>query len=300
MKILLFGEFSGLFTNLKEGLISEGHEVFLASSGDGYKNYPADFRWDVKLKKAPLLLRFILGVLNIFKHKKLLVGYDAVLLVSPMLFHQYVFLNKIVYSFLIRNNKKVFLSGTGLTPISLTFWYNSHEKYHNYADGLMKNKSYKNYYNNLKLIKWENSLHEKVNGYIPIWYEYAEPFRNYNNTLPNNISKAIFKPNRVERTNVIVDDANSYSIAMNGLFSLAKGKIVMGGAEEKGNKELCLSYNPVINIGPEVSQICDEIERLIANKNLIEDLGLKGRNFVEENHDYRKIARLYVETFEKY
>lgn len=29
MKILLFGEFSGLFTCLKEGLVALGHDVFL-------------------------------------------------------------------------------------------------------------------------------------------------------------------------------------------------------------------------------------------------------------------------------
>lgn len=46
MKILLFGEFSGFFTCLKDGLTALGHEVFLASSGDGFKNYPSDFRWD--------------------------------------------------------------------------------------------------------------------------------------------------------------------------------------------------------------------------------------------------------------
>lgn len=358
MRILLFGEFSGLFTNLKEGLVAEGHDVFFASSGDGYKNYPADFRWDVKLRKAPLFLRFVLGVINIFLHKKCLRGYDVVLLVSPMLFHQYVFLNKVVYSFLLKNNKKVFLSGTGLTPMSLTYWFNSNQKYHNYAEGLMKNKSYRNYFNNSKLIRWESYLHEKVNGYIPIWYEYAEPFRGFNNTLPTiripincdqfeyspNIvkDKVVFfhgRPSRpeakgtafiekafelmrkkydnqaefivagglpfneymdlVSRTNVIIDDANSYSIAMNGLFSLAKGKIVMGGAEEEGNKELGLPYNPVINIKPDVNQICEVIEKLIANKNRFEEIGLKGRRFVEEFHDYRKIAKIYVETFER-
>lgn len=359
MKILLFGEFSGLFTSLKEGLVAEGHDVFLASSGDGYKDYPADFRYDVKIKRAPLLFRFILAVLNIFRHRKLLRGYDAVLIVSPMLFHHYIILNRIVYSYLIRNNKKVFLSGTGLTPISLTFWYDSNKKYHKYAEGLMGMESYKNYYNNSKLIQWEDYLHKKVNGYIPIWYEYAEPFRNYANTLstiriPINSNNFEFRPNVVKekivffhgkpsrpeakgtayieaafnkmkakyqekaefiiagglpfneymdlitRTNVILDDANSYSIAMNGLFSLAKGKIVMGGAEPEGNKELCLSNNPVINIVPDVEQICDKIEELISNKDTIEELGLQGRKFVEEYHDYRKVAKMYVQTFEKY
>ena len=355
MKILLFGEFSGFYNSLKEGLVAEGHQVYLASNGDGTKNYPSDFRWDIKMR-APLKIRLSLEVLNIFLHKKYFKGYDAVLLMSPLLFGPYLFLNRIVYNFLIKNNKKVFLSGTGLTPYSLTFWYNTDKKYHHYAKGLLENLSYKKYYfNNKKLMEWEMSLHDRINGYIPIWYEYAEPFRNHPKTLktiriPINASKFEYSPNIVKnkivffhgrpsrpgakgtayieeafkrlenkygevaefhvagglpfkeymslvaRTNVILDDTNSYSIAMNGLFSLAKGKIVLGGAEKEGNEELELLDNPVINIVPDVNQICDVIEYLINNKDSFVELGKKGREFVERNHDYKEIAKIYVNT----
>ena len=358
MKILLFGEFSGFFNSLKEGLVAEGHTVFLASNGDGTKNYPSDFRWDVKLK-VPLKIRLYIEVANLIMHRKLLKGYDAVLLMSPLLFGPSLFLNKIVYSFLIKNNKKVFLSGTGLTPCSLTYWYNNNAKYHHYAKGLLENPSYrKYYYNNNKLMDWEMNLHDRVNGYIPIWYEYAEPFRHHPKTLktiriPINVAKFKYKPNIVKdkivffhwrpsrpgakgtayieeafrrmknkygeiaeffvagglpfneymslvsRTNVILDDTNSYSIAMNGLFSLAQGKIVMGGAEKEGNNELDLQDNPVINITPDVDQICNEMEKLIKIKDSFEKIGEKGRLFVEKNHDYREIARLYVKTIIK-
>ena len=357
MKILLFGEFSGLYNSLKEGLVAEGHDVYLASNGDGTKNYPSDFRWDIKLR-APIKIRLCLEVLKVLLHRKHLKGYDAVLLMSPLLFGPFLFLNRIVYNFLIKNNKKVFLSGTGLTPFSLTFWYNTNKKYHHYAKGLLNDHSYKKYYfNNKKLMKWEMSLHDRVNGYIPIWYEYAEPFRNHPKTLntiripikasdftyvPNVIrDKIVFfhgRPSRpiakgtpyieeafklmkkkygelaefhvagglpfkeymllIARTNVILDDTNSYSIAMNGLFSLAQGKIVLGGAEEEGNEELGLEDNPVINIVPDVNQICDVIERLIKDKDSFEELGKKGREFVEKNHDYKEIARIYVRTIE--
>ena len=37
MKILLLGEYSAIHKNLREGLISLGHEVNLASNGDGWK-----------------------------------------------------------------------------------------------------------------------------------------------------------------------------------------------------------------------------------------------------------------------
>lgn len=37
MRILLLGEFSAFHKNLKEGLVALGHEVVLASHGDGWK-----------------------------------------------------------------------------------------------------------------------------------------------------------------------------------------------------------------------------------------------------------------------
>jgi len=41
-QILLLGEFSGLHTNLKEGLEELGHSANLVSSGDGEKNIKRD------------------------------------------------------------------------------------------------------------------------------------------------------------------------------------------------------------------------------------------------------------------
>lgn len=42
MKILLIGEFSGLHENLRDGLIELGHEVTIASTGDGWKGFKPD------------------------------------------------------------------------------------------------------------------------------------------------------------------------------------------------------------------------------------------------------------------
>lgn len=42
MKILLLGEFSGLYTNLKAGLLELGHDTVIASGGDIWKNIPRD------------------------------------------------------------------------------------------------------------------------------------------------------------------------------------------------------------------------------------------------------------------
>ena len=104
----------------------------------------------------------------------------------------------------------------------------------------------------------------------------------------------------ISRINVILDDTNSYSIAMNGLFSMAKGKVVMGGAEPEGNKELSIEgVNPVFNLKHDVDQICAQIEYIIQNKHRIEEWGRASRLFVEKYYNYLDIAKEYELIFEK-
>jgi glycosyltransferase involved in cell wall biosynthesis len=43
MKILLIGEYSRLHNSLKEGLVSQGHEVIMVASGDDFKKYDTDY-----------------------------------------------------------------------------------------------------------------------------------------------------------------------------------------------------------------------------------------------------------------
>ena len=104
----------------------------------------------------------------------------------------------------------------------------------------------------------------------------------------------------LSRVNVVLDDANSNSVAMNGLFAMAQGKIVMGGAEKEGNEELGIQgVNPVFNLKHNVSQICEQIEFIIKNKDKIEEWGLKSREFVEKYHDVKAIAQQYIDEFQK-
>ena len=357
MKILLFGEFSGLFNCLRDGLVANGHQVVMASDGNGYKNFPRDVDWFANPKLGRL--KHVVELWKLYKQRRMLEGYDVVLLIHPSIFSRYRFVLKPIFDFLINNNEKVFLSGAGMTPAVCQYWYNTNEKYHNYVVGNMKDDPSLRNSLDPHAADWELELMERINGYIPIWYEYAQPFRNHPKMtktirIPINLSKLEYKPNVVKdkavffhgipykknakgtaiimqafdrmkkkygdvaefvcagglpydeylklisKVNVILDDANSYSIAMNGLFSLAKGLVVMGGAEPIANKELGLDYNPVINLCPDVDQICSAIDELIEISDKIESLGQQGRKFVEQYHDHREIAKQYIEIFNNY
>ena len=358
MRILLFGEYSGFFNCLKDGLIALGHDVFLASNGDGPKDFPSDFRWDSKIWKGRISrIAPFYNVANIMLHKKMFSGYDVVLLIAPNNISQYTWLNRIPYDSLLENNKKVFLSGAGITPRVFNYWYNTTGKYRSYMEGYLYGGQRLRIQENKQMRQWEEDLMNRIDGYIPIWYEYAEPYRKHPKFLktiriPVNISQFEYKPNIVregkivfyhgitkeckgsmryikpafdklrkdysdkaeficasrlpfaeymkvvDRTNVIVDDANSYSIAMNGLFSMLKGKLIMGGAEPVANEEYGYDYNPVYNINPDVDQICDTMIDIIKHKDDIEERGMKGRKFVEQYHDYKDIAQQYIDVFE--
>lgn len=360
MRILLFGEFSGLFNCLKDGLEAIGHEVYLVSDGNGYKNYPSDFRYDIKLPKFLRKFSAPINYLNLWLHRKLLKGYDVVYFMDPSIISRHVSLNAPLYRYMIKHNKASFLCGAGDTALMVDYWIHSNEKYKNYVQGIINNQKETGsviLYPNKKLEKWEDELLNSIDGYIPIWYEYAQPFRKYKSLkktirIPIPVGNFEYKPNVVKdkivffhgvstreeakgtpyikeafkrmekkygdvaeficvgglpfdeymalvsRINVILDDANSYSIAMNGLFALSMGKIVMGGAEPEGNEELGISnVNPVINIEPNVDQICSQIEYIIHNREKIEEWGCLSRKFVEEYHNPIDIAKKYSKIF---
>jgi len=362
MKILLFGEFSGLFTCLKKGLVEIGHEVFFVSDGNGFKDYPADFRYDSHKSWKFGSFRAPYNFFNLVFHKHLLRGYDIVYIMDPSLISRHIKLNAPIYRYILKHNNKVFLCGAGDSAIMIDYWlHKKDDKYHNYVKGILDAHILKGepsiLYLQPELKQWENELLTSVNGYIPIWYEYAQPFRNFSTAMktiriPIPCQDFEYKPNIVKdkivffhgvptrpiakgtpiikeafarmeqkygdvaefvcagglpfdeymklisRVNVILDDANSCSIAMNGLFSLAKGKIVMGGAEPEGNHELGIEgVNPVFNLIPDVDQICSQIEYIIQYKDKIEEWGLEGRKFVEKYHDYILIAKEYEAVF---
>ena len=101
----------------------------------------------------------------------------------------------------------------------------------------------------------------------------------------------------MERMNVVIDQTSSYSCGVNALLALAMGKVVLGGAEPEGLKSLKIKSSPVINIEPNAKSITREIEKLLAQKNQILEMGKQSRKYIEEYHDSKKIATQYINVW---
>lgn len=204
MRILLVGEYSGLFNCLKDGLIALGHEVFLASDGDAYRDYPSDFRWDVKVKNGRL--KQLLGLLNVVVNLKKFRGYDVVMFISTrVLYNRFIpSFNRWFYKYVSKANKKSFICDSGLDFIGFRYWFeHKSSKYYYYTMGYYDNKKGTASLLNKRAEKMEYEIRSYMNGLIPIWYEYAEPIRNLPNCkktirIPVNLEKFTYVPNKVK------------------------------------------------------------------------------------------------------
>lgn len=101
----------------------------------------------------------------------------------------------------------------------------------------------------------------------------------------------------MRRTNVVIDQTNSYSLGVNGVYAMAMGKVVLGGAEPESLLSLGVDETPVISIQPSSSSIILAIEKLLNDRASVVDIGHQSRLFAESVHDHVLIAEKYVKTW---
>lgn len=353
MKILLLGEFSALHKNLKEGLIELGHNVTIASSGDGFKAIEADIDLSIKGNIFNKIIKKISQreyILNLVKE------YDIVQLMNPFIFYIHKFPNKYFFQRLVRNSKKIYMLGAGDDSY---FWKYGREKlkYGPFDDFLKYDCNGKKIYfmESRKAFQINKFMADNCNGIVPIMYEYEVSYSEHGNLLktipiPMNIEKINYQENIIhdklvifhglnrygfkgtrhveeafdilkekysdeleliidgnmpldkylevmKKTNIIIDQTNSYSLGVNGIYAMAMGKVVLGGAEPESLKSLGVEYSPVINIKPNAQSIVDAVKKLMENKEKIKEIGLESRKFVEEIHGYKTIAKKYLKVW---
>lgn len=101
----------------------------------------------------------------------------------------------------------------------------------------------------------------------------------------------------MEKTNVVIDQTNSYSLGMNGVYAMAMGKVVIGGAEPESLHTFGLKSSPIINVTPSSKDLVERIESILINKSKIYQIGEESRAFAKSLHCCKKVAQRYLDEW---
>lgn len=182
MKILLIGDFSGLHWTLAQGLRILGHEVCVASDGNGWKNFPRDISIT---RKDNSVIQGIFCLMRVLKNLHRFRGYDVVQIINPYFLRLRSERTLPVYRFLRRYNKKVFMGAFGTDHYyvkacmeTATFRYSDFKV----GDRILKTKANEaDLYENLQggTVKANKEIAETCNGIIACLWEYHAAYAPY-------------------------------------------------------------------------------------------------------------------------
>lgn len=99
----------------------------------------------------------------------------------------------------------------------------------------------------------------------------------------------------------ILDQLYSYTPSMNSLLAMSKGIICIGGGE-KENYEILneMDLKPIINVLPTRENVFEQLERFVLHPEEIEGMKIQSAEYVSKHHDYIKVARQYINVYNKY
>ena len=103
----------------------------------------------------------------------------------------------------------------------------------------------------------------------------------------------------MEGSDAILDQLYSYTPSMNSLLAMSKGIIVIGGGEPE-NYEIIneQTLRPIINIEPTYENVYHELEQLVLHPERIPELKRQSIEYIKKHHEYRKVARQYLDFYE--
>lgn len=366
MRILLLGEYSNVHHTLASGLRELGHEVTVASNGDGWKNYPRDI--DLRREK----LGFIGGMQFLSKIRRHLAhfsDYDVVQLINPVFIDYKAPFNYQLFKWLRRKNRKIVLGAFGMDYYYVkacldfkTFRYSDFNfgERERFSD---ENEIFKRDWLNGEKGKANRAIARQCDAIVAGLYEYYASYRAHcpekeklhfipfpialpaenvpfhrEKGAPLRIfigiqkSRSAYKGTDImlraakrvaadfpeacelkvaesvpfgqyremlDSAEVILDQLYSYTPAMNALEAMARGTIVVGGAEPESYTLLCEdALRPIINVQPNEQSVYKALRDLVENRDtLVPRLREESRAYVARHHDYIKVARRYAELY---
>ncbi len=210
MKVLLLGEFSGYFTNLKKGLSELGVDCDLAADGDGWKKIDGfnDIRLFGNVKSNSRIAKFYNRILYPIIHVRELYNYDVVYIVSTTIFHPLIC--KWMFKHVKKHSKKTYVSVSGSNCSVFRSYVNGDLSYYVFDDNPEYCKAFDyRLKKNHKRDEQEKYIYTHVDGIIPIMYEYAVGVRKYSTCkktipIPFDAKNIEYKPNIVREKIVIM------------------------------------------------------------------------------------------------
>lgn len=208
-KILLIGEYSSLFSNLKRGFEKINKYVEFYHDGDGNKKIPYT-KNSYKLKgnsKYKIFNSLIYPLFNIKKLKE----FDVVYIINPKFVN--IYLMKKCFKTLKKNNKKVYiLSCGGSFELFQTYKLRVFDYYMYDHDNVLNRKErsvYEKRFIGKILSRIENYIFKNCDGIIPSAYEYSVPFEKYKNLknvipFPFDISSINSEKDKKENKKIII------------------------------------------------------------------------------------------------
>jgi Glycosyl transferases group 1 len=103
--------------------------------------------------------------------------------------------------------------------------------------------------------------------------------------------------NKYNPAHIVLDQVFAYDQGYNALESMAKGKVVFTGAEKEFITYYQLTKPVAINALPDVDEIVDALSNLIENPSRIKEIGNNAREFIEREHNYKKVAERYLKVW---
>ncbi len=105
---------------------------------------------------------------------------------------------------------------------------------------------------------------------------------------------------RYLRAHIILDQVHAFDQGYNALEAMAQGKVVFTGAETEFLQHYQLSEDAVcINALPDEHKIAAKLSFLIEHPEKINEISKNAREFIEKEHDYKRIAQRYLDCWTK-
>lgn len=104
----------------------------------------------------------------------------------------------------------------------------------------------------------------------------------------------------MDSSDVLLDQLYSYTPSMNSLLAMAKGLVLVGGGEEE-NYEILGEHElrPIVNVLPDEDDVYKKLESLVLNPEDVKKRQRDSVTYIERYHDHVKVARQYVEFWNR-